>query len=280
MFTLFRKKEKLATKFFILIFLAITVLWITVPILLICSNSIKPSLEIKRLPPVVVFKPTLRHYISAISSGEFGLYFKNSFSIAVITTMISVLGGAMGAYGLWLARDSWGNKVSNFILIGKLAPSITILIPFYMLLFFAGLHGSYVGPVLAHCSVNLPFVVWLMLGFIRNIPIGLYESALLDGTSPMRIFWSIYLPLLRPALGSSFILSMQFSWNELLFSLQLTSFSTYTLPVGVARSVGAVAVDWGKGCASATLTMLPIIIVGFIMQKYFVAGMTAGAIKE
>jgi multiple sugar transport system permease protein len=277
---LFKKKERFGVKLVTLVFLTAVILWVLVPILLIITNSIKPSLEIKKLPPVVIFKPTLRHFESAITTGDFGVYFKNSFAISVLTTAVSMLGGTIGAYGLWLARDTWGKKISNFILAGKLVPSITILIPFYIILSFARLHGTYAGPVLAHCSVNLPFVVWLMLGFIRNIPVGLYESALLDGTSRLRIFRSIYLPLLRPAFGSAFILSMQYSWNELLFSLQLTSLDTYTLPVGVARSVGAVAIDWGKGCASATLTMLPIIIVGFIMQRYFVNGLTAGAIKE
>jgi len=277
---LFKRNEKTITKILIIVFLAVIILWVVGPILIICSNSIKPSLDIKKIPSVLFFKPTLRHFISAFDNGDFDVYFKNSFFIAVITTIISLSCGTIGAYGIWLARDTWGNKISNFILIGKLVPSITILIPFYVILYFIHLHGTYAGPVLAHCSVNLPFVVWLMLGFIRNIPIGLYESALLDGASRMRIFLSIYIPLLRPAFGSAFILSMQYSWNELVFSLQLTSLNTYTLPVGIARSVGAVAIDWGRGCASATLTMLPIIIVGFIMQKYFTAGITAGAIKE
>lgn len=278
---LFRKKEKAWVKVITVLFLGIVVLWVVVPILLIVSNSIKPSLDIKRLPPAVIFKPTLQHFKNALTSGKFDVYFSNSFVIAIITTAISIVGGTMGAYGLWLARGTrWGQSVSNFILLGKLVPSITILIPLSMILSFMRVYGTYVGPVLAHSSVNLPFVIWLMLGFIRNIPIGLYESAQLEGASRMRILVSIFFPLLRPALGSAFILSMQYSWNELLFSLQLTSLDTYTLPVGIARSVGAVAIDWGRGCASATLTMLPIIVIGFIMQKYFVAGMTAGAIKE
>ncbi|GAP40247.1 carbohydrate ABC transporter permease [Flexilinea flocculi] len=278
---IFKKKESNFTKISTVVFILVIVIIDVVPILLIVSNSFKPSLDIKTLPPNIIFNPTLKHFKTVLSSGNFDIYFKNSLIVATITTAISIIVGIFGAYGLWLARYSkWGRKVSDFILLGKLVPSITILIPLNMLLYSVKLNGTYVGPILAHSSVNLPFVIWLILGFIKQLPAGLYESAQLEGASTIRILVSIFVPLLLPAIGSAFILSMQYSWNELLFSLQLTSMDTYTLPVGIARSVGAVAIDWGRGCASATIAMLPIIIIGFIMQKYFIAGMTAGAIKE
>lgn len=278
---IFKKKEKPVVKTVIIIFLVLIILWYLVPVLLIMSNSFKPSLDIKAIPPKFFFKPTLRHFEKLFSTSDFGTYFKNSIFIALITTFVSLSGGVFGAYGLWLGRNTkWGKKASNLILLGKLVPAITILIPLNMLLFYTGLSGTYVGPILAHSSVNLPFVLWLILGFIRQLPSSLYESAQIEGSSALGILTKIFIPLLLPALGSSFILSMQYSWNELMFSLQLTTITTYTLPVGIARNVGAVAIDWGKGCASATLTMIPIIIIGFAMQKSFVAGMTAGAVKD
>lgn len=278
---LFQKKENFWVKLITILFTFIVVVWIVAPILLIASNSIKPSLDIKAMPPKFIFKPTFKHFQKIFENSNFGLYFKNSLIVALITTAISLVGGVFGAYGLWLARDKkWGQKVSNFILLGKLVPSITILIPFNTILYSLKLHGTYIGPIMGHCSVNLPFVIWLILGFIRELPIELYESAKLEGASETKILTNMFVPLLLPALGSSFILSMQYSWNELMFSLQLTTMDTYTLPVGVARNVGSMAIDWGRGCASATITMVPIIIIGFIMQKYFISGMTAGAVKE
>ena len=95
----------------------------------------------------------------------------------------------------------------------------------------------------------------------------------------MRAFFSIIFPMLTPAIASAVILIMQFSWNELVFSLQLTNIDTYPLTVGIARYVGAISVDWGKSSAAASLAMVPIIIVGFLMQRYLVTGMTAGAVK-
>jgi multiple sugar transport system permease protein len=95
----------------------------------------------------------------------------------------------------------------------------------------------------------------------------------------MQTFWRIVLPIIAPGLAAAFILSMQYSWNELLFSLQLTSFDTYTLPVGIAGFVGAVSVNAGQSSAAATVTMVPMIILGFFIQKYLAAGTTAGAVK-
>lgn len=262
-----------------IIFLTLFIIWTVTPILLVISNSFKTALDIKKMPPAFIFTPTLQNYIKAFSVGEFGLYFKNSAIIATITTLISVFCGAMGGYALMLTKSRWGQTVSNMMLLGKLVPAITILIPFYVILNSMNLYGGFIGPILAHCSVNLPFVIWLMLGFIKEVPQEMFESAMIDGAHRMQIFWLILFPILLPAIGSSVILSMQYSWNELLFSLQLTSMDSYTLPVGIGKFVGAVSVDWGKSSAAAAVTMAPIIAVGFLMQKYLVAGLTAGAVK-
>ena len=262
------------------IILAIFLLWSVIPVLIIVTNSFKETLDIVSNPPVFFFKPTIKHYIEALTVGDFSLYFKNSFIIAGFTTLISISCGAMAAYGLMLMKSRLGKDASNYLLIGRLVPAITILIPFFSIMTMMGLNRTYIGPILAHCSINLPFVTWLLLGFMKAIPKEVVESAMIDGATRMRVFAQILLPLLLPAIGSSLILSMQYSWNELLFSLQLTSMNSYTLPVGIAKFVGSLSVNWGRGSAAATMTMVPIIILGFIMQKYLVAGMTAGSVKE
>lgn len=259
--------------------LVVFFLWTVIPIYLIVTNSFKPTLDIKAVPPKLFFSPTLNHYRKAFLNGEFATYFINSLMVASLTTAISVMFGALGAYGLLIAKSRWVTAASNFLLLGKLVPAITILIPFYLILSFVGVNGTYVGPVLAHSSVNLPFVIWLMLGFMKDIPRELFESSVIDGSKRMQTFWKIIFPMLSPAIGSAVILSMQFSWNELVFALQLTSMDSYTLPVGIGKFVGAVSVDWGKSSAAASITMVPIIVIGFLMQKYLVSGLTAGAVK-
>lgn len=272
-------KKKTVYNIITYVILAVMLLFVLVPIYLVLSNSVKPTLLIQTAVPTVIFKPTLSHFEKIFADGSMSSYFLNSVIVALVTTVISVVCGAMGAYGLILSKARWSQRASNVILLGKLVPSIAILIPFFSILQAVQLHGSYVGPVLAHCSVNLPFVLWLMLGFMKDVPAELLESARMDGARRMQTFWKILFPIVKPAIGSAVLLSMQYSWNELIFSLQLTSMDSYTLPVGVSRFVGSVAVDWGKSSAAAVVTMVPVILVGFAMQKYLVSGMTAGAVK-
>ena len=262
------------------VILALFFLWSVIPVLIVITNSFKETLDIVKFPPVFIFEPTIKHYFNALTVGDFSLYFKNSFIIAGFTTLISIGCGSMAAYGILIMKSRFGDYASSYLLIGRLVPAITILIPFFSIMTMMGLNRTYIGPILAHCSINLPFVTWLLMGFMRAIPKEIFESAMIDGASRMRAFIQILFPLLLPAIGSSLILSMQYSWNELLFSLQLTSMNSYTLPVGIAKFVGSISVEWGRGCAAATMTMVPIIILGFIMQKYLVAGMTAGSVKE
>jgi multiple sugar transport system permease protein len=142
-----------------------------------------------------------------------------------------------------------------------------------------GIRGTLLAPIIAHASLQLPFMVWLMIGFMRDVPEELQQAALVDGATKMQVFWQILLPIILPGLAAAFILSMQYSWNELLFSLQLTSFDTYTLPVGISAFVGATSINVGESSAAATITVAPMIILGFFIQKYLAEGTTAGAVK-
>ena len=250
-----------------------------IPVLIVVTNSFKKPLEIKRMPPSLFFTPIISHYEKVLSVNNFSGYFLNSLIIACSTTGIVIMAGMLAAYGLSLFKSNIGNRISNIMMLGKLVPSITILIPLYVMLNRLSLTGHYISPILAHCAISVPFVTWLMRGFIEDIPKELLESATVMGCSRMKAFFKVLLPMLLPAVASAVILTMQSSWNELLFSLTLTNINTYPLTVAVARFTGAMSVDWGKCSAAATITMVPIVILGFFMQKYLVTGMTAGAVK-
>jgi len=273
----YRRKWYMKLIIMLLFFLAL--IWTLVPVYIIISNSFRRTLDMKIMPPRLIFQPILSHYQKIFALDSFGKYFVNSAIISLCVTMITIFFGTLAAYGIKLFKSSLGQHLSNILLLGKMVPAITILIPLFMMMNRLKLTGTYVAPVLSHCCMSLPFVTWLMASFIRDIPMEILESASVMGCSRMKAFWLLILPLLKPAIASAVILVMQSSWNELIFSLQLTNLKTYPLTVGVARYVGAVSVDWGKCSAAATITMVPIIIVGFFMQKFLVSGMTAGAIK-
>jgi len=249
------------------------------PVYIVVSNAFRKTLDIGTMPPQLVFRPTLVHFQRLFAFDNFLLYFRNSILISVTVTGLAVGLGTLAAYGLKLFRSKAGARISNLLLLGRLVPSITILIPLYVMLNRIRLTGTLVGPILAHSAMGLPFVTWLMASFIRDIPTELIESAHIQGCSRMATFFRIVFPMLTPAIASAIVLIMRSSWNELVFSLQLTNINTYPLTVGIARYAGAVSVDWGKSSAAAAMAMVPIIVVGFFMQRYLVSGLTAGAVK-
>jgi multiple sugar transport system permease protein len=259
--------------------LLLYLLWTVIPIALVVSNSFKSQMDIFSVPPTIFFQPTLENYVRAITAGDFGRYFWNSFCVGAISSLLSVGLGALTAYSLISLKPRYSSLIADVFMLGKLVPAITMLLPLFALLNLTGLLGTYVGPILAHTAVNLPFVIWLIMGFIRDVPKDLEAAAKTDGCTPMQTFWLIITPVIAPGLAAAMVLSLQFSWNELIFSLQLTNINTYTLPVGISKFVGSISVDWGKSSAAASLTMVPMILFGFVVQKYLARGTIGGAVK-
>ena len=259
--------------------LTLFLLWTIGPILLVILTSLKNQKDIFTVPPTFIFRPTLDNYSRALVAGDFARYFVNSAFVAVVSSLLSVGLGTFCAYALVTLRVRFASLIAQLFLLGKLVPAITMLLPLFALLNMIGLLGTFVGPILAHTAINLPFVIWLIMGFIRDLPEDLEAAALVDGCTAMQAFWKIVVPLVLPGLAASMILSAQFSWNELVFALQLTNLDTYTLPVGISKFVGSISVDWGKSSAAATLTMAPMIVIGFFIQKYIAKGTTGGAVK-
>ena len=253
--------------------------WTVVPIALVVLNSFKTAKDIFSRAPTLIFNPVLDNYVNAFTKGNFGSYYLNSLIVALVSTVLVIVIGTFAAYALTNFKLPGANSIAGGFLIGKLVPTISMLLPLFVIINAIGLRGTLGGPIIAHTALNLPFVVWLMMGFVRDVPRDLLQAAMIDGCSRMQAFWRILVPVILPGVAAAFVLSAQYSWNELLFSLQLTTLGTYTLPVGIAGFVGAISVDWGLSSAAATATMVPLIILGFFVQKHIAAGTTGGAVK-
>jgi multiple sugar transport system permease protein len=272
-------RRKPAHSIAIWIALTLFTLWTVIPIALVVLNSFKRAKDIFTAAPKLFFTPTLDNYVNAFTKASFGLYYLNSVIVALASTVIVIVIGTFAAYALTSFRLNAANTIANSFFLGKLVPVISMLLPLFVIINAVGLRGTLAGPIIAHVALNLPFVVWLMMGFLRDVPHELQQAAMIDGCTRMQTFWKVLFPLILPGVAAAFVLSMQYSWNELLFSLQLTNLDTYTLPVGIASFVGAISVDWGLSSAAATATMVPLIIVGFFVQKHIAAGTTGGAVK-
>jgi multiple sugar transport system permease protein len=259
--------------------LALFALWTIVPIALVVLNSFKRAKDIFKVPPTLIFTPVLDNYVNAFTKANFGSYYLNSLIVALTSTVLVILIGAFAAYALTSFRLFGANTIAGGFLVGKLVPTISMLLPLFVIINAIGLRGTLGGPIIAHTALNLPFVVWLMIGFMRDVPRDLLQAATIDGATRMQAFWRVLFPVILPGIAAAFVLSMQYSWNELMFSLQLTTLGTYTLPVGIAGFVGAISVDWGLSSAAATATMVPLIVLGFFVQRHIATGTTGGAVK-
>jgi multiple sugar transport system permease protein len=261
------------------IVLILFAVWTIVPIALVVINSFKTARDIFTRAPTLIFTPVLDNYVDAFTKANFGQYYLNSLIVALASTALVILIGTFAAYALTSFRLVGANTIAGGFLVGKLVPTISMLLPLFVIINAIGLRGTLGGPIIAHTALNLPFVVWLMMGFIRDVPRDLLQAAMIDGCSRMQAFWRVLVPVILPGIAAAFVLSMQYSWNELMFSLQLTTLGTYTLPVGIAGFVGSISVNWGLSSAAATATMVPLIILGFFVQKHIAAGTTGGAVK-
>lgn len=261
------------------IILVAAVLLAVFPILYVLTNSFKTQATIYKMPPKLFFKPIFDNWGYILGYDNFTKYFKNTIVISLSTTIIVVFFGVLAAYGLRIFKSNLGQRISNMLLIGRIVPTITILIPLFVIYSRIGLTGSHLAVILIHSASTLPFITWLLTSFIYTIPKDLFESAKVDGCNRIGVLFTIVMPILVPVLMSAVILAMQYSWNEFMYSLAYTNLNTYTITVGVARYTGAMSINMGRVGAVASLAFIPIMIVGFALQKYFIEGMTAGAVK-
>lgn len=259
--------------------IGVFLVWTLIPVALIVITSFKYPVDIFTRVPRLIFHPTLANYVNAFLQENFLAYFINSVIVATCTTALSMFLGTAAAYSLARLRVPWAGSIALGILICRMVPSIALVLPIYGLIQTLHLLNTYMAVIIAHTTFSLPFVIWMMYGFFKDMIVELEEAALIDGCSRWGAFWRIALPLATPGLAATTVLCVLFSWNEFLFSVVLTNVDTRTLPVTIFGFIGAVSVDWGGSSASATIVMLPMIVLGLLVQKYLTRGLTLGAVK-
>jgi len=259
---------------------ALLLLGIAAPVLFpfvwMLASSFKTQVDIVAWPPRLIFTPILGNYLKVFTEQNFLKYFINSTIIGVVAVSLSILLGLPAAYSIARFQQK---KLSVFILVARLMPGISFLMPWYVIFSRLHLMDSYVALILSHMLIALPIVVWIMSSYFETIPIEMEESAMVDGATRQRAFRSIILPVSGPGIVTSITLSFIFSWNNFMFSQVLSMERTKTLPIAVYNFVSYAEVDWGAVMAAAVAIMTPAIILTMIFQKYVVKGLTMGAVK-
>lgn len=241
------------------------------------SLSLKPDIETLDYPPTLLPQvPTFDNFISVFRDSPFLLYTWNSIVVSVSATLVALAVGVPAGYGIAKARAS---KLAILILISRITPGLSYLIPLFILFQFLGLTATLWPLVITHLVITVPLVVWVMIGFFESLPAELEEAALIDGCNLWQGFRYVALPLARPGITVAFILSFIFSWNNFIFGVVLAGRETRTLPVAVYNVLTFEQISWGPLAAAALVVTLPVLILTVFIQREIVAGLTAGGVK-
>lgn len=270
------------------VFIAVYLAWTLLPILIMFISSFKDLLEAFKIPVVgdwagvrilFEFTPTLKHYENLFVSLDFSRYMANSLIAAGGSAVISVVLGSMAAYSL--SRIDFKGKSDLFfwIISTRMAPVVAVMVPLYAIFRSLELVGTLPGLILAYTTFNLPFAIWILKGFFDNVPYAIEEAQMVDGATRFQAFMAI-LPLVAPGIGAFIVLCVLFAWNDFLFAAIIGSGGAKTLPVATRELVQPQNIQWGSIMAAGVVTTLPMMLLGLVIRKYLVTGLTMGAVKE
>lgn len=264
------------------LFAAVFVGFCLFPFYMVLSTSLKQESDIFSFPPAWAFEPTFENFYAALFVfGGTGVmpFLINSIIITALSTLLAVGLGSMVAYGLTRFRVPGGHHLFFFILSTRFAPPVAFVVPLYLMFQKTGLLDTHLALILIYTSMNLSLVVWIVRGFFEAIPIEIEEAAQIDGYSRLQIFTKVALPLVKPGLITTSILSAIMSWNEFLIATVMTQNSAATLPVYLGSFSGSMGLEWGPYMAVGAMAVLPIMIFTLVLQKYLVRGLTFGAVR-
>ena len=249
------------------------------PIVVIFATSLRQQVMIFAEPLNFLFTPTLENYRAVLQEDKFDRYLGNSLFVGIVSTVITLLLGCMAAYGLARFRFAGRRTVAYTTLLLRTVPLAVLAIPVFLIWNEWRLVNSLWGLVLLYVAVNLPFTIWLLYGFVLQVPIELEEAAAIDGCGPVRIFTKVLLPLMAPGLAAAAIFTFRIAWNEFILALVLTDRTTRTLPVAASLFITDIGVDWGRVMAMGSLIAIPPLIFTFVAARQIISGLTAGAVK-
>lgn len=265
-----------------LIMLTILVLAVLFPVYWMISSSFKPAAELFQTNPTLIPKAlSMEWYRSIINQSNVQRYFGNSMVVAFSVMCISIVVTTLGAYSLTRFNFRGKKMLLLSILLSYIFPPILLMLPLYNALSKLGLVDSYLGVIFTHTTIVIPFSLWILKSYFKNVPVELEEAGLIDGLSRLGAFSKIIVPVTAPGILSVGLFSFILSWNEYLYaSVFLTGSQYKTLPIGITEFIAQYDVRWGEIMATSVVTAVPVLVIFICMQKYFVQGLTAGAVKQ
>jgi len=250
------------------------------PIIWVFMTALKTRVATFAMPPVWVFIPNLKNFGELVSRYAYGRYFTNSVIVVTAVSVISIFVGTLAAYSITRFKIKQGKFLLFWILSIRMMPPVASILPIYIIISRLGLLDTRIALIIANLLFNIPLVVWLMRGFIIELPEELEEAAMIDGCSRLGAFLRVILPLCLPGIVATATFVVIFTWNEFMYALSLTGNVSKTMPVAIMQFVTNRGIDWNKMAAAGSLSIIPIIIFTLLISKYLIRGLTLGALKE
>ncbi|MCK1299274.1 carbohydrate ABC transporter permease [Bradyrhizobium sp. 24] len=248
------------------------------PVYWLFMISFKTPDEIYHVPPLwIPGQIQFSNYYVLFKDGDV-LAILNSLIVAGVSSGIAIVLGTLCAYSL--ARfGTGGENLAMWIISQRMIPPIAVVFPIFLIYVYFGLVDGYFGLILLYTAFNLPYVIWMMRGYIVDVPLELEESALVDGLNRWEVIWKVVFPMVRPGLMATSVFTFVFAWNDFLFALVLTRTEVITFPVMLTHYFGGQSNFWAKIAAMSVLGTLPIFVAVSVMQRYLVRGISLGAVK-
>jgi multiple sugar transport system permease protein len=274
-------RKKRTHRFFTLYIPVFVLLALTlIPFIWIFLTSLKNPNELySKVFTYLPVQPTLNNYAELFTKTNFIQNIKNSILVAGCTSLISLLIATMSAYAFTRYRFRGRKLLLGSYLLIYMFPAVLFLIPLFMEMRKFGLINTLWALIIAHSTFTIPLSVWLMVGFLNEVPIEIEESALVDGCNRFVSFIKIVFPIISPGLAATGSYIFIYSWNEFLYAVMFTNEATRTLPVALQVFVGQYLIQWDLLSAGAVVTVIPVILLFMLIQKNLVRGLTAGAVK-
>jgi multiple sugar transport system permease protein len=271
----FRKTGKKIFKNFLRWFILFLFLF---PLFWTILSSFKTQTDLFAMPPKFIFSPTLDAYREIFHMERFRGYMLNSVIISTVTVAIAMILGTSAAYALCRFNFKGKKDLSFWIISTRMAPPVVAIVPFFLLARNLGIYDTRLALIIIYLTFNIPFATWMMMGYFSQVPIDLDEAAMLDGCNRFNLLGRVLLPLVMPGFLATAVICFIYSWNEFFFAYVLTGRNAPTIPVGIAAFITQHGVHWDQVTATGTLIMLPILVFGVIIQRYFVRGLIEGAL--
>ena len=277
------KQLRILKRVMLWILLAVFLIWTIFPLFWLVSTSFKGDKEILSNNELHLLpqQPTLQHYENAFGKTHFGTYISNSVKVTLISSTLVLAAAIMGGYALARYQFKGKKAIMVIMLASQMVPLITAIIPMFVLYSKLQLIDTLASLIITYTATNIPFCMITMSSFFTRIPVSLEEAAQIDGCNRFQSVVRVVLPVMLPSIVAVFVFAFTGCWNELFYSIMMiNSEKLRTIPAGLMNFVQKYDIDWGQMSAAASVTLIPVVVMFFAVQKYLVAALTAGSVKE